>query len=101
MIEQVDLQQNSQFVQLTEELQTAEAPDLVDLALRAAHNLNNCMTAVMGYAQLLYYDNRGTETGERSEKIISGAQEACQILRELVYTLRQHRGGPVKEPTVI
>ncbi|HET6372915.1 MAG TPA: response regulator [Candidatus Polarisedimenticolia bacterium] len=49
----------------------------------AAHELNNPLTGVLGYAQLLLQKAGGGETAAELEKIIAGAQRCRQIVESL------------------
>ncbi|MHB0857639.1 MAG: ATP-binding protein, partial [Anaerolineae bacterium] len=89
-----DLQQSLRDLKATQEqlIQSEKLSAIGQLIAGVAHELNNPLTAVMGYAQLL----QTCETLEESTvrdlgKIYAQAQRAARIVQNLLTFARQHR----------
>jgi len=62
----------------------------------AAHELNNPLTSVLGYAQLLLQNDKAADVHKELEKIASGASRCKTILENLMAFARSNR--PAKVP---
>jgi len=91
----VDLQRSLQDLKATQEelIQSAKLSAIGQLIAGVAHELNNPLTAVMGYAQLLQ-STEGVEDELRRDlnKILLQAQRAAKIVQNLLTFARQHKG---------
>ena len=61
----------------------------------AAHELNNPLTSVLGYAQLLLQGEKGHEVRKELEKIAAGASRCKKILENLMAFARSNRPAKV------
>lgn len=89
-----DLQQSLEDLQQAQALliQSEKLSALGELIAGVAHELNNPLTAVMGYAQLLQGTEGVSERMERDlRKIRLQAQRAARIVQSLLTFARQHR----------
>ncbi|MEN8149171.1 MAG: ATP-binding protein [Planctomycetota bacterium] len=88
----------NQMRQMQEQLVQAEKMSAIgQLISEVSHELNNPLTAVVGYSQLLTKVNRDPETGEFLETIRTEADRCKQIIRNLLDFSRKNQGhcGPV------
>jgi signal transduction histidine kinase/ActR/RegA family two-component response regulator len=90
-----DLQRSLQDLKATQEelIQSAKLSAIGQLIAGVAHELNNPLTAVMGYAQLLQ-TAEGVDDDLRRDlnKILLQAQRAAKIVQNLLTFARQHKG---------
>jgi len=89
-----DLQESLQELQQAQALliQSEKLSALGELIAGVAHELNNPLTAIMGYAQLLQGTEGASERVERDLlKIRLQAQRASRIVQSLLTFARQHR----------
>ncbi len=71
--------------QLRARLQQSERLAAVGMFISGtAHELNNPLTSVLGYAQLLQERHRGTELARKLEKIAAGASRCRSIVEKLM-----------------
>ena len=80
----------------TESVQLEKLITVVQLIAGVAHEMNNPLTAVIGYAELLK-SSKGVseEIGEDLEKVYGEAQRASKILRNLMIFARKTKSEPV------
>ena len=77
---------------LQEQIQQAEKlSSLGEMISGVAHELNNRLAAVMGYAQLLQSSRVGPEVHRRLQIVASEAQRCQSIVRNLLSFARKHR----------
>ena len=77
---------------LQEQIQQAEKlSSLGEMISGVAHELNNPLAAVMGYAQLLQSSRVGPEVHRRLQIVASEAQRCQSIVRNLLSFARKHR----------
>lgn len=69
---------------------------LGQLVSSVAHELNNPLTSIMGYAQLLFTRNRPSELNADLAKIHDEAERASRIIKNLLLRSREH--GSQREP---
>ncbi|MHB1295121.1 MAG: ATP-binding protein [Anaerolineae bacterium] len=89
-----DLQQSLRDLKATQEqlIQSEKLSAIGQLIAGVAHELNNPLTAVMGYAQLLQTSESLDESIVRDlGKIYAQAQRAARIVQNLLTFARQHR----------
>lgn len=89
-----DLQQSLQNLKATQAqlIQSEKLSAIGQLIAGVAHELNNPLTAVMGYTQLLQADDTiGEETRHDLGKIYAQAQRAAKIVQNLLTFARQHK----------
>ena len=86
--------------QQNEQLMVADRlASIGELAAGAAHELNNPLTSVLGFARLLIEKDVPDDIHEDLEIICSEAQRATEVIRQLLEVAREHQ--PVKEPNQI
>ena len=82
----------SESKQLRERLiQSEKLATLGELIAGIAHELNNPLAVVMGYAQLLGMHSQDPAIMERAKKIGDSAARACRIVRNFLTAARRHR----------
>jgi len=89
-----DLQQSLQNLKATQAqlIQSEKLSAIGQLIAGVAHELNNPLTAVMGYTQLLQADDSiDEETRHDLGKIYLQAQRAAKIVQNLLTFARQHK----------
>ena len=89
-----DVQQSLQDLKATQAqlIQSEKLSAIGQLIAGVAHELNNPLTAVMGYTQLLQTSDCLDEGMERDlSKIYAQAQRAAKIVQNLLTFARQHR----------
>jgi signal transduction histidine kinase/ActR/RegA family two-component response regulator len=73
-------------------LQSEKLSAMGQLIAGVAHELNNPLSVVMGYAQLLLGDCRDDNVRVKAEAILSQAERAANIVRNLLTFARKSRG---------
>ncbi len=73
-------------------LQSEKLSAMGQLISGVAHELNNPLSVVMGYAQLLLGDSRDQALRTKAEAIFSQADRAAKIVRNLLTFARKSRG---------
>ncbi len=90
-----DLQQSLEELRTTQAqlIQSEKLSAIGQLIAGVAHELNNPLTAIMGYAQLLQLSDEVSEGVLRDlNKIYLQAQRAAKIVQNLLTFARQHKG---------
>jgi PAS domain S-box-containing protein len=77
-------------------IMTDKLASIGELVSGIAHELNNPLTGVIGYAQLLLEKNTDEDMKEELTIISGEAQRAARIIKDLLTFARKH--SPVKEP---
>ncbi len=70
-----------------------------ELVAGVAHELNNPITSIIGFSQLMHEKTPSEHTRQDLDKIIAQAQQAARIVRGLLDFARQH--PPEREPVQI
>jgi len=78
---------------------TDRLASLGELAAGAAHELNNPLTSIIGFSQLLMEKETPDDIREDLKLINNEAQRAVKVTRDLLTFARKH--GPVKQPNQI
>jgi len=89
-----DLQESLQDLKTTQQqlIQSAKLSAVGQLIAGVAHELNNPLTAVMGYAQLLQMAEGVSDTVRRDlEKVYAQARRAADIVENLITFARQNK----------
>ncbi len=73
-------------------LQSEKLSAMGQLISGVAHELNNPLSVVMGYAQLLLGDSNDEALRAKAEAILSQAERAAKIVRNLLTFARKSRG---------
>ena len=75
---------------LEEELKQAQKMQAMgQLAGGIAHDFNNLLQGIVGYAEIIATDNNGSHTADNAGKIISTAQHAADLTRQLLTFARK------------
>ncbi|HID62589.1 MAG TPA: GAF domain-containing protein [Anaerolineae bacterium] len=74
-------------------LQSEKLSAIGQMISGVAHELNNPLTTVMGFAQLLQAEELGDQVKQDLEKISQAAERARRIVRNLLIFARQHKPG--------
>ncbi|RME50598.1 MAG: response regulator [Caldilineae bacterium] len=80
-------------------LHTEKLASIGQLVAGIAHELNNPLTSIIGYAQLLQYNQKPGETQSDLDIIVDQARRAAKIVRGLLTFARQH--PPEQKPVQI
>ena len=80
-------------------MMTDRLASIGELAAGAAHELNNPLTSIIGFSQLLMEKQASDDIREYLKLINSEAQRAANVTTNLLTFARKHR--PVKQPTHI
>ena len=88
-----DLQQSLSDLKNTQAalVQSEKLSAIGQLIAGVAHELNNPLTAVMGYAQLLQTNDVDDEVRRDLDRIYTQAQRAAKIVQNLLTFARQHK----------
>ncbi|RPJ00490.1 MAG: hypothetical protein EHM36_14580 [Deltaproteobacteria bacterium] len=73
----------------TQGIQLGSISDLADVIAKLGHKLNNHLTSVLGYSELLSYEINDPGLKAELGKIVEEAKKASQIVRELCDLVRQ------------
>lgn len=76
-------------------LQSEKLASLGTLLAGVSHELNNPLAAIVGQAEMLEEDTRGTEFAERARKIRSAAERSARIVQTFLAMARQRDGQRV------
>ncbi|MBM3933877.1 MAG: PAS domain S-box protein [SAR202 cluster bacterium] len=70
--------------------ETSRLVSIGELAAGVAHELNNPLTGVMGFSELLMHEDLPAQTKEDVRKIYTSAQRAARIVQNLLSFARRH-----------
>jgi len=86
-----NLEKALQELKMTQEqlLQSEKMVALGRLISGVAHEINNPLTAVVGYSQLLLMESKDDRIKERLRRILEGAQRAAKIVQNLLAFARR------------